>query len=270
MKHYVSVDPSSEWKRGWIGHLIKWHGLAFSGLVDIVGSGLLLWFTHWSLSLIALAAGVFLICWLLTVRHYSLQRLESDQSLHAFFHQSRDDIARLPPPGDPEYRRSLDWFHRNTAQRLAKFFRERTGDKAVNCAIRLAQAGAEQEEYATVARSEGMDVSRQDNTVPIPSNKGLALALREGGQVGVYIIRDISKEVGGALWFGTKNDALPDVRALMAAPINGWDDGTKAMLGILYVTSPKDIFEPGDTLPLKALADYLGLVYPMVLGKLGG
>jgi hypothetical protein len=115
-----------------------------------------------------------------------------------------------------------------------------------------------------------MEPTRKENSEPIPADKGLASALRQKGNLGVFIIRDIAEAVDSGMWMKTKNDSLPDVRTLMVAPINGWEHGEKVMIGILYVTSRKNPFAPAHTLPSKAIADLLGLVYPIVFIRIAG
>jgi hypothetical protein len=111
-----------------------------------------------------------------------------------------------------------------------------------------------------------MEPSRAQNTQPIPSDQGIALALRQKEQQGVFIIENIKDVLGHPLWFPTKTDALEDVKSLMIAPVNGWESGSKVMFGILYVTSGRvGKLRPEHTLPMKAFADFLGLIYPKVL-----
>lgn len=271
MQHYTSVDPSNEWKRGIVGQLVRVSGIvATIGADGLLSAASFVWL-HWTVGAIVVAAGIFLVIWLITVRYYRIQRAESDQSLHFFFHENRDHLAKLVTANsDEEYRHFLDEFHRQTVQRLALFFRDRVGDRTINCAIRLAERKDGHDQYATVARSDGMDPCRNIHTQPIPHDKGLALALMNHELQGVFIVRDIPLAAKGPFWYGTKNDHLTDVKTVMAAPINGWENGKKVMLGILFISSKNDVFHEGHTLPLKAFADYLGYVYPAIMRRQGG
>jgi hypothetical protein len=86
--------------------------------------------------------------------------------------------------------------------------------------------------------------------------------------VGVVIINSIAAATDAGWWMKSQNDDLSDVKTLMVTPINGWEHGQKVMLGILYITSIQGKFAPIYTLPLKALADALGLVYPIIMGSI--
>jgi len=268
MQHCPSVDPSSEWKRGSVGYLVRLRGL----FTILAADGALAWLAflhaHWIVGVVLVNTGIFLAAWVFTVRYYRIRRAESDQSLHFFFHNSRDIVSRFWGKHDEAtHLRMLDEFHKDTVQRIAKFFRDRIGDPSVNCAIRLAESQNGAEQYVTVARSDGMEPSRSSTTEPIPADKGLAKALLTYDKQGVVIIRDIPEAAKGPYWYGSRNNHLPDVQTLMAAPINGWEGGSKVMLGILYVTSRKNVFHEGHTLPMKAFADYLGLVYPPIIRR---
>lgn len=101
----------------------------------------------------------------------------------------------------------------------------------------------------------------------ILSDEGIALALRQKGIKGVFLIPEIDVAINCGYWKETPNDKLPDVKTLMVAPVNGWDGENKVMLGILYVTSRNNPFVARHTLPLKAFADILGLAYPSLLTR---
>ena len=73
--------------------------------------------------------------------------------------------------------------------------------------------------------------------------------------MGVIFIRDIPAAIEMGWWKECKTDALPDVKTLLIAPINGYINGQKHMLGLLYVTSPHDVFRLIHAEPLKALSD---------------
>jgi len=62
-------------------------------------------------------------------------------------------------------------------------------------------------------------------------------------------------------------DSFTDIKTLMIAPINGYIDEEKGMVGILYVTSAENPFMQMHLEPLMAFADSLGLVYPFITGQ---
>ncbi|MCA9122194.1 MAG: hypothetical protein H6822_21105 [Planctomycetaceae bacterium] len=271
LQHFKTVDPADEWKRGF-GWFFRIQGIVVSIIADVGAAVATFIFVHPSVSIVAIVAGAFFVAWLFTVRHFRLQRFYSDQSLHAFFHHSRDEIARiLTSDGDDKYRERLDSFHVNTAQRIAGFFRNRVQGKTTCCAIRLAERVNEQNQYSTVARSDRMHESRKENSQPIPADKGIAHALLQYENQGVIIIDDIQKMVDDPRWCGGKSDTLGDVRSLMISPINGWENDAKVMLGILFVSSDVPAaLHAGHTLAIKAFSDFLGTVYPDLLEVHGG
>lgn len=116
-----------------------------------------------------------------------------------------------------------------------------------------------------------MDPSRPRSTQPIPSDVGIAKSLADQDLEGVFLIPDIAKAIADKLWMRTTNDDLPDVKTLMVAPINAVQQGQRVMIGILYLTSKEageNALVPADTIPLKAFADALGLVYPLIMRKM--
>jgi len=65
----------------------------------------------------------------------------------------------------------------------------------------------------------------------------------------------------------TPNDRkfINEVRTMMVAPINGFDGTQKSMLGVVYVTSSKDIFSARHVDAFRGIADALGLGYSMLI-----
>jgi len=149
---------------------------------------------------------------------------------------------------------------------MASFFRILMRNKNITCAIRLASLSGGKESYITVARSSGLDLTRKDNTEPIPSDEGVARILRQKNQLGVLIVRDIMEAIKRNTWLPTKNDSLPDVKSVMVAPINGFVNGHKAMLGLLFIGAKKDIFTRFHVDIVRGFADYMGTVYPVITG----
>jgi hypothetical protein len=141
-------------------------------------------------------------------------------------------------------------------------------DSTINCALRLAELVDGKQVYVTRARSSGLATSRAASSEPLPADQGLPKAMMSRGAVGVVIINSIAAATDAGWWMKSQNDDLSDVKTLMVTPINGWEHGQKVMLGILYITSIQGKFAPIYTLPLKALADALGLVYPIIMGSI--
>lgn len=270
MQHYVDVDPRVEWKRGCIGWFLRVRGIATSLLAKMMLAGLAFWLAHWAIGVLIIGTGSMGVAGLVLYRHYRLKEMETDRRLHSFMHRCRDHVANmLEAPDLSATRERLDRFQKHVVDAVADFFRERLGDKTINCGLRTAQELDGKQMYVTRARSDGLDASRESNTEPIPSDAGLARALMEKDKQGVFIIPDLQSAIASGAWLKTKNDALPDMQTIMACPVNGFAPGEKkVMFGILYVTSKMDVFRPGHTLPLKAIADFLGLVYSVLDDKL--
>jgi hypothetical protein len=274
--HYVVVDPNTEWYCD-LKFISKPIIAAAIGLLSEYGIGIALW----SLGHVHASVGVIVVGlittgilggWIWTVRTIRVRRIQSDEEFHHFCHQVRDRVdAIMESKEESACRHLLDGFHSTVVQLVAEFYSCRKGNTAYDSAVRLAARVNDADAYITAARSTGLSASREKTTSPIPAEKGLAKALRDKVCQGVYIVPDIDEAVKEGLWHFTENDKLDDVKAVMVAPINGCEHGAKSMLGMLFVTFPKkgeSAFYPADTIPLKAFADHLGLVYPRVISRM--
>lgn len=273
MEHCIQVDLANEWRRGVVGEIVRLRGIAtFFGL-DALLSAFAFAYTHWVIGILAVAFGLFVVAWLFTVRRYRLQRCQSDDAIHNLVHTCRDLCSEIRPVSakSPKLPLMLNKLHKEAAEGIARYFRIRVNDPTINCAIRLAYSKKGAIYYGTVARSTGMDPLRSQRTKPVRSDEGIANALLSREKQGVFIIRDIENLAKTSGWWATSdNDKCADVKTLMVAPINELSEGKKVMVGILYVTSSKDKFNNGHTLPMKAIADYLGSVYPFLINKKNG
>jgi len=264
--HYITIDPNEEWQRGVAGWFLRVRGILATVVLDAGASIAAFIWVHWVWTVLLAGAGVFGAIALVLLRRFRLQGMESDQRLHTLCHETRDDVAKvLSSRTTPDHRHRLDEFHKHTVQRIASYFRERLGDRTMNCAIRLAERRQGKDVYATRARSDGMDPIRASQSEPIPCDRGLPSALLQHNLRGVHIVNDIEQAISEGSWMRTRNDSLPDVKKVMVSPINGWDGDQKGMLGMLYVASKTRDFHPCDTLPIKAFADMLGLIYPIIM-----
>ncbi len=208
-------------------------------------------------------------------RRITLSIIKSEDKLHAFAHNCRDDLARiLDAKKDSEVAMHLNSFQANAVTAIAAYFRHRKGVDSYSCAIRLASEQDGETHFVTRVRSESMQPIRQSQSIPLRSCEGLARALLGRDKQGVYLITDIDQAVEENVWVKTKNDLLTDVKTVMAAPINGYRDGQKFMLGILYVNSSskqnwlKSPFQRTDSIPIKAFADTLGALYTVIWDKM--
>src|SRR4029077_462207 len=119
-------------------------------------------------------------------------------------------------------------------------------------------------QYVTVARASGLMQERKEFTAPIAALEGIAKVFKEKKCQGAFLIRDLNAAVDAGIWKPMDNDKFEDAKFFLICPVNGWQDGKRAMIGILFITSRKNNLSPSHWLPQKAIADLLGLVYPMI------
>lgn len=271
-KWIASVDPAEAWYEGW-GQLARYRSIAGT-VVSEFGVAALLYIygknPAYGVAVMILSGGTLL--GLLAFRRTLLTAVRAGSRLHELCHFIRDESGEILQSTAPTEQAKYQERHRNlhpqVAERIAGYFRAVCNDPSVCCAIRLADTGGGKQEYRTVGRSSGMDPSRAQLSEPIALGEGICDVVRKKGQRGVVFIRDIKEAVEQGWWKECKSDKLPDVKSLLIVPINGYVLGTKTMLGLLYVTSPKDVFRLTHAEPLKALADMLGSVYPVITGRL--
>jgi hypothetical protein len=271
-KVWPSVDPLSEWKKGFFGWVHRHRSLAIqllteSGLAAVLWKGLG-WRAGVAVVVCCLPATVFFAL----ERRYWIRELSIGADFHKIAHFMRDEVAelrRLARQADQgQYLYAFGQIHAKLCERIARYFQSATNDPTVNCAIRLSVDEGSGPVYKTVGRSLGMDPQRAARSVPIPVGEGLARTLRDHNHLGVCHIRDIKEAIEAKWWMQCPSDAFADVKVLMAAPIN-WDHhttGQRVMGGILYITSRRDNLRARHVEPIKAFADLLGSVYPAVTG----
>lgn len=244
-----------------MGFFHRKRGLTTSGIVKLISTGIIqaTWENLWATGMAAIAFGVI---WglLLYDRWLVLARCDDKRTLHDFCHWLRD--ASFTRPSKPtEVAPWMESFSNTAAQFTAYHFRATLNDPSVTCAIRLAKHVDGKEAFYTMGRSDRMDPNRSKKTKPIPRDKGIARTLMDKDSQGIWIIPDIKEAIRLAMWEKTDNDELEDLKYVMVGPINAYESGSKAMLGILYVCSRRRRFEPLDTIEMRAWADMLGLAY---------
>lgn len=272
-RHFTRVEPETEWQHGLVGLAVRWKGLVAWAVGDTALAGLSFWVIHWALGVVLLIAGIFVAASLMIVRHYRLQRLTTDNRLHAFCHSTRDDVAELlacDKRKQAENLQKLSSFYLKSAQQIVDFYRDLTGDSTIGSAIRIAEVVDETDMYVTKARAGHINqAARSSKSEPVASDEGLPRTLRTKEYEGVLIIEDIPYVINAGMWNKTANDELPDIKSVIVAPINGWNNGQRVMLGMLYVTSAKSgTFKPSHVAPLNAFVDILGTVYPIILDRI--
>lgn len=270
--HIKDVDPRKEWY--WdLGHVVRLRSIILGALAEFgVSLAAFIW-AHWAVGLLSVFLGAGLTGFLFFLRAVRIKAMESDAQLHLFCHMCRDQIAKSLSANSPaEVGQAIKDFNSRAVNDIAGYYRCRLRNTQINCAVRLAMRDSSgQEIYQTVARSDGMNPAREQHSEPIPSNSGLAAAIRRRGEMGVLLIPSIDEAIKEHIWLATKTDEYSDVQTLMVAPINGHEAGRKVMIGLLYVTSPKphDLsFCPAHTIVIKAFADLLGLAYTSVATRI--
>jgi len=268
---WQGVDPQEDWKEGpakiarfrWLGSLVLFK----------MGAAAAVWkFLGWQVAIPILTCLLCVIAVLYYLRGIWIRELRIGVAFHAACHYIRDAAANLEnlvlASRTVEYSSEYQKFHEGLANRIADYFQAATRDPMVNCAIRLVRRGDDgTNAYVTKGRSDGMEMTRKDKTLPIPADKGLARKLRDEGGLGVCQVMDIQDAIKNNWWMECPSDKFSDVKFLMVAPINWYgEDGKKVMGGILYVTSRRNNLGAHHVEPVKAFADLLGMVYPAVTG----
>ena len=279
MEHYQAISPSEAWKERW-GWFLRIRGI----ITEVIISLCLISISHYyqlnlTYVLFFFITGLFGCGLLFVLRYERMREARMNKDIHELCHSVRDNavgIINKALSGSPDYLLRFENFHQDVVDRVATYFRNSLKDGTIKCAIRLAKEiildGAVTQGYVTVARSKGMDASRAELSVPIPSDKGVALMLRQKNNKGVYICRNIPEAIREGTWLETPTDKLSDIKTVMIAPINGYVNigEQKSMLGLLYIGSEKNSFRQINVEPLKAIADILGFVYPIITGVCEG
>lgn len=212
------------------------------------------------------ATAAILLYWF---RWHSITRVKTDESVHQLVHFVRDRLpVILKKRGSSVTEQAVDHFHNEVAERIATIFRHRLKRGNIGCAIRIAEVSEGVECYVTMGRSNSLDVSRLKGSKAVRKDEGIASLLRKKETKGIFIVRSILKAIDDGDWEPQPNDACPDVRSVMIAPINSIEAGVSTTIGILYITSPKPVFHGRHSSLLKGVSDLLGLVYPQLFAKI--
>jgi hypothetical protein len=266
-----SVDPAEAWSEG-LGQFARVRTIVGS-IVSEGGLTVLLFMkAHPAYGYSGIVLTIATAIGLIAYRKFLFSAVASGARLHEICHYIRDESGLILQSTSPaelaQYRERYRQFHGRVAETIASYFRAIANDPKICCAIRLADTGGGKQEYITAGRSTGMDPNRSSMSEPVKHDEGIAELLRKKGQMGVCFIHDIKEAAERNWWKECKSDKLKDVKTLIIAPINGFIGGTKSMVGMLYVTSPNDSFRLTHAEPMKAFADLLGAVYPLITGRM--
>jgi hypothetical protein len=271
IEHFEVVHPEREWASGIEGYFLRLRGIASW----IAGNfGVSIWATlqhHWLAGCTAGAVGLIGALFLLAIRRERVAGLAEDSKLHEFAHVLRDEMSHLlAGRPDLDARQTLSRVFDIFAQRIADYYKVRLLDDQVTCAIRICCDGEDgSQAYYTFGRSTGGHSNRPSFSEPIPADKGLPNKLMSKGFAGVFLISSVPKAVAKGDYHETPNDRYGDCTSMMVAPINNCDGAKKVMVGMVSISHPTEgRFRPVDTVPLKAFADILGLVTPIIIHRI--
>lgn len=274
--HVPSAQAEEDGKNE-LAIFLRWYGIAGQVMLELTGLSLVGWlgslFGSWYIAC-ALFAPVIIILFSFTLwtRQQHNKTIRLSNRLHDVCHCMRDATSEIPTALEnnnvTQYKALYKEFNNEVANRIARYFEELIGERKVCCAIRCAVQGEEKgtEVFQTVGRSsEMLKDQRERLSVPIPGDKGVARMLRQKDNFGVLYVWDI-KEAGNNddVWIPTPTDKLEDVKKVMVAPINGYMNGQKKVLGLLYVTTVRKKPKVKYAGQVMAFADMLGLVYPII------
>ena len=282
--HRYEVAPEEVWREGW-KVILRIRYLSITGLVK-TGINVGIWKIFGTkFIVISVPFSIIIFLLLLILRKAVLYESLRDIDLHAITHYLRYalyDMLSLAIDYTDEH--SIDGkkklfferyenFNNKCVNLIAQYYRNWIGDETINCAIRLADLDERDNFiYSTEARSEGLNNELRDKqTRPLKSDAGIARFFQRKKKLGVCIIKNIPSAINAEIWEESPNDKLEDIKTLMIAPINGaleqYGNGKykKEMLGLIYITSKYNKFRLKHMNSLKAIADYLGTLYPLLL-----
>jgi hypothetical protein len=264
-----STDEETDWREGW-GWLARFRTIGSVSGLDLASVAAFAKKVGWYAAATAGTALTSIVVALIVFRFVRKRTLLTRSRFHRFCHWLRDESRNIQLAAESgridTYSSSLERFHSRAANLVASYFRAIAGDKTVNCAIRICLEDRNDPSgyaYTTLGRSDEMNSERETLSVPLSSQQGIALKLRNQNQLGVVIVRSIPAAVAEGWWKSCPTDQLADVTTCMVAPINSrTSQGVRSMLGILYVTSRHDCFRRRHVEPMKGIADLLGMTYP--------
>ena len=214
------------------------------------------------ISVSATAAGLTLAAALFYLRVRTIRSLQMKRELHMLAHFLRDANILIKT-------RDLNIDIYSLSTELCNRIREYVSilihrKYAIGVAIRIAAPAASGTVFKTVGRA-GLNQHRQEGTTDLPSNQGVARLLRsDKGRQGVLIYHDLQAAREAGAYEEQSNDRKypDDIKTFIVAPINGWDGEKKAMIGLLYITSPSmGTFKRKHTDSIGFVADSIALLY---------
>lgn len=269
---FVNPDEATTEALGWFLRLrgVGTQVISEVGIISAVTYLTQNWWVTAGLAGLALA----LISWTWTRRMLVLKVVRLARHLHSIAHWNRDKLgeirtALLLADQTRDYGQ-YDALYKNVndevVNRISRYFEELIEERTTCCAIRLAVPHNNTTAYRTIARSQEMwKDMREQQSMPIPEDKGVARILRQKDQYGVFFVWDIAEaRKDPDIWYPTPTDEFPDVKYVMVAPINGYVFGERRAFGLLYITTKRKRLRLEYAEHLMAFSDMLGLLYPAI------
>ncbi|HIJ74407.1 MAG TPA: hypothetical protein HPP83_09930 [Candidatus Hydrogenedentes bacterium] len=236
---------------------------------------------------------LMLLLGLLVFRRHQLALIETAKAQHALFHDAREKFLQIKKAlelrdstqneGKLGYQLYLEAqvkaFNDRVANNIADCFSHILGHEGTHCVIRLARIHGGEEVYDTVAhsghqlyvtaaRSFHMDRRRRDVTgPPIKAKEGIAKRLVDKKLMGVEVINNKKAAEKEGIWKMRPSDAFKDAKREIAASICSYLNGTKHMVGMLFITSESRYFTGKHAMYLAGFADFLGILYPEIFQR---
>jgi hypothetical protein len=259
------VHPDNEWWResSW-GWLLRYRGI-LAAMVANNGIGFVgfLLGQPWIAGAFA-GLSILVTAGLLLERRHHVYRLKVDEALHSLTHEIRDRANKVLSLDESLRPSEIEHFHDHIIEKIAAYFRLRVRDPGVSCCIRIAEIIDNKVHYATVARASGLNEERKESSVPIAHDEGIAKALIDHRSMGAFLINSLHDAKDAKVWKQMENDKYEDAKVFLVCPINGWQGGKRTMIGIFFLTAKNASLTSAHWLPQKAIADLLGLVYPIL------
>lgn len=272
VRYLSTTDPNQNWfKAGlapdWLAGFFRMRWLAFIAANATGIAGLLPLVADWRVSVAFAVPAAVAIGLMFYVRLLLVMGCRTDEALHDLLHHARTRLNNVLTSTSMEsYLRALDECHKDLCQRIAHYFRARTGNSNIACCIRVMETDdAGKVIFRTAARSDPLSSAREKNSQPIGVDEGIAKAFVEKGNEGAYWIADIREAVKEGVWKMSDNDLkFDDIKFVMVCPINGYFDGAERTLGLLFITTRdgpiQDVFWGAQ----KGIADSLAMSFAVL------
>lgn len=161
------------------------------------------------------------------------------KNLHNMMHTCRDEQVKcFGLNGKNSDEIDIRSVSDNICDKISLYFNELIPRGGVKIAIRVLT----EDGYVTVGRCGGFSKDRAATSTPLDRNEGLARILSDKeANKGMLIVNDIELAAESGVYTIQPNDKnFNDYSTMMVAPMNGWSGEKVEMIGILFVTSPKE------------------------------